>query len=84
MVSATACSCGQAKRQEVGREVEEGGEGHRLDRTQQLGRDHRGDRIGGVVQAVQEVERQRQDDQSDQQRQGEFMHRSAGPLSYGR
>ena len=53
------------ERQEIGGEVEEGGEGHRLDRAEQLGRDHRGDRIGGVVQAVQEIERQRQDDQSD-------------------
>ena len=68
---------GQGERQEVGREVEEGGEGDRLDRAEQLGRDHRGDRIGGVVQAVEEIERQREDDQADEQRQGKLVHRSA-------
>ncbi len=80
IVSATLCrSWEPGKRQEIGREVEEGGEGDRLDRAEQLGRDHRRDRIGGVMQAVQKVERQRQGDQADQQRKSEFVHRSARP-----
>ena len=35
-------------------------------RAQHAGRDHRRDRIGGVVQAVQEIERERDADQRDQ------------------
>ena len=62
------------QRQEIGSKVEEGGKGDRLHRPQQLGGDHRGNRICRVVETVQKVERQREDDQPDQQRQGELVH----------
>ena len=50
---------GHRKRQEIGGEIEEGGEGDRLGRAEQPGRDHGCNRIGGVVQAVQKIERKR-------------------------
>ena len=40
----------------------------RVLRPQHPGRDDGGDRIGGVVQSVEEVEQQRDGDQSDQER----------------
>ncbi len=43
----------------------------RVLRPQHAGRDDGGDRVGGVVQAVQEVEQQRDADQADQERQAE-------------
>ena len=44
-------------------DVEEGGEDDRLLRLEHAGRDDGGDRVGGVVEAVHEVERDRQHDQ---------------------
>ena len=44
-------------------DVEEGGEDDRLLRLQHAGRDDGGDRVRGVVEAVHEVERDRQHDQ---------------------
>ena len=58
----------------VGREVAGRGKDHRGDGRKQLGRDNRGDRIGGIVQAVEEIERQRHGDQADEQRKGELVH----------
>ncbi len=52
--------------EEVGGEVEEGGEDDRLNRTEKPGRDHRRDRVGGVMESVQEVERQGDGDQPDE------------------
>ncbi len=49
-----------------GDEVEERRPEHRILRPQHTGRNDRRDRVGGVVQAVQEVEQQRNRDQSDQ------------------
>ena len=69
----------EGERQEIGGEVEDAGEEHRLDRPEQPRRDHRRDRIGGVVQPVQKIERQRDDDQADQQREGELVH-LCGPV----
>ncbi len=60
--------------QEIGREVEEGGEDDRLHRAEQPGRDHGRDRVGGVVEPVQEVERQSDGDEADEQRQGQLVH----------
>ena len=56
----------QAEHQE-GDEVEEGRPGHRIARRQHPGRDDGGDGIGGVVQAVEEIEDQRDGDQEDDQ-----------------
>ena len=64
------------ERQEIGREVEERGEADRLDRTQQARRHHRRDRVGGVVQPVEEIEGQRDQDQAGQQREREFVHQA--------
>ncbi|CAE1299876.1 unnamed protein product [Acanthosepion pharaonis] len=50
---------GKGDGQEIGREVEEGGEHHGRDRRQQAGRHHGRDRIGRVMQAVEIIERQR-------------------------
>jgi len=47
-------------------EIEERGPKHRELRPQHSGRDDGRDRIGGVVQAVQEVEQQSDGDQADQ------------------
>ena len=47
-------------------EIEERRPEHRILRTQHPGRHDRRDRIGGVVQPVEEVEQQRDRDQSDQ------------------
>ena len=74
MVSATLCSCGQLKRQKVSREIEEGGKGDRADRADQPRADNRRDRIGGVVQAVEKVEGERDDDQADEERESELVH----------
>ena len=63
-----------SQRQEVSGEVEEGGEGDRPDRLQQPRSHHGRDRVGRVVQSVQKVERERDDDQADQQRECELMH----------
>src|SRR3546814_1173317 len=68
---------GKDDRQEIGGEVEEGGEQHRLHRTQQSCRDHRRDAVGRIVQAVQKVERQREDDEADEERKSEFVHEDA-------
>ena len=51
-----------------GDEIEERRPEHRILRPQHAGRDDGRDRIGGVVQSVQEVEQQRDGDQSDQDR----------------
>ncbi|GAI17002.1 unnamed protein product [marine sediment metagenome] len=53
----------QLMEHEHGRQVEEGGHGHGGLRTQHARGDHGGDRVGGVVETVHEVEQQRQDDQ---------------------
>ena len=58
--------------EEEGDEVEEGGPGDRELRAEHAGRYHRRDRIGGVVQAVQEIEQQGDADQGDQQGKGEL------------
>ncbi len=50
---------------EDGDEVEEGGEHHRLPRLEHAGGNHRGDRVGGIVEAVHEVEH---DGHRDEQR----------------
>ena len=55
----------QAEHQE-GDEIEERRPEHRILRPQHAGRDDGRDRIGGVVQSVEEVEQQRDGDQSDQ------------------
>ncbi|WP_240387213.1 hypothetical protein [Brevundimonas naejangsanensis] len=59
----------QAEEQE-GDEVEEGRPPHRIDRRQDAGGDDGGDRVGRVVQAVQEVEQQGDADQEDQDQEG--------------
>ena len=59
----------------IGGEVEHGGKQHRLYRGEQPCGDHRGDGIGGIVQAVQEIEGQRHRHQRDQQRQGYYRVR---------
>ena len=51
-----------------GDEIEERRPQHGVLRPQHSGRDDRRDRIGGVVQSVEEVEQQRDCDQSDQNR----------------
>jgi len=48
------------------------GERHRLVGLEHARRDHRRDRVRGVVQAVQEVERQRQDDEENQRPEGDL------------
>ena len=53
--------------EEEGDEVEEGGPGDRILRFQHAGRHDGRDRVGGVVQAVQEIEQQGDTDQRDQQ-----------------
>ena len=58
----------QAEEQE-GDEVEERRPEHRVLRLQHARRDDGRDRIGGIVQAVQEIEQQRDADQADQQRE---------------
>ena len=57
----------QAEHQE-GDEVEERRPQHRILRPQHAGRDDGRDRVGRVVQAVEEVEQQRDGDQADQNR----------------
>ena len=54
-----------------GDEIEEGGPEHRILRAQHPRRHDRCDRIGGVVQPVEEVEQQRDRDQEDQNRKTE-------------
>ena len=51
-----------------GDEIEEGRPEHGILRAQHAGRDDGRDRIGGVVQAIEEVEQQRDRDQNDQNR----------------
>ena len=65
---------GPFQREEVSREVEEGGERDRSDRADQPRSDDRRDRVRRVVQAVQEIERERDDDEADEQRKGELVH----------
>ena len=61
---------------EIGGEVEGGGKDHRLDRLEQArGNDCR-DGVGGIVQPVQEIERQRDDDQPDEQGKGKLVHQA--------
>ena len=55
----------QAEEQE-GDEIEERRPGDRVLRPQHAGRDDGGDRVGRVVQAVEEIEGQRDGDQPDQ------------------
>ena len=55
-------------------EVEEGGPGDRIVRLENASRHDRRDRVGGVVQAVQEIEQQGDADQRDQQGQGDGFH----------
>src|SRR6266540_2008123 len=64
-----------------GDEVEEGGPRHRMLRPQHARRHDGGDRIGSVVQAIEEVEGDRDQDQRDQQRQRERdrVHVGAAP-----
>ena len=69
---------GMAEEQE-GDEVEEGGPDHRHLRAQHAGRDHGRDRIGGVVQAVQEIEQQGDADQGDD---GEGDSRPSGVVDH--
>ncbi len=52
---------------------------HRELRPQHAGRDDGRDRIGGVVQAVQEVEQQRDGDQADEDRKTRARHPRRGP-----
>ena len=59
-----------------GDEVEERRPHHREVRLQHAGGDDGRDRIGGIVQAVEEIERQRDRDQRDEERKGE-VHRRA-------
>ena len=59
-----------------GDEVEERCPQHRVLRTQHAGRHDRRDRVGGVVQPVEEVERQRDDDQPHQQRKRKLVHQA--------
>jgi hypothetical protein len=56
--------------EDEGDEVEERRPQHRPLGRQHARRDDGGDRIGGVVQAVQEVEAQGDDDQDDQDDEG--------------
>ena len=60
-------------------EVEERRPDHRVARPQHAGRHDGRDRIGRVVQAVEEVEDQRNDDQRDQDRQAESASTEADP-----
>ena len=52
---------------EGGDEVEERRPDHRLLRREHARRDDGGDRVRGVVEAVQEVERQRDEDDEDEE-----------------
>ncbi len=56
------------EREKISSEVEESGECHGLRGAQQARGDDRRDRIGGIVQPVQEVERERDGDEANQQR----------------
>ncbi len=55
-----------------GDEIEERRPEHRILRPQHPGRDDGRDRVGGVMQPVQEVEGERDRDQPDQQREAEM------------
>ena len=70
----------QAEEQE-GDEVEERGPEHGILRPQHARRDDGGDGIRCVVQAVQEVEEQRDADQADEKRKGEGRRPSAQTFS---
>ena len=72
------CGDVQAEHQE-GDEVEERRPDHGVLRPQHAGRDDGGDRVGGVVQAVEEVEQQRDGDQADQNRKTEAWRPLRGP-----
>ena len=74
----------RAEKQE-GDEIEERGPDDRVLRTQHAGRHDGGDRIRRVVQPVEEIEQQRDGDQSDQQRQRELTHATfRALLTHGR
>jgi hypothetical protein len=63
-----------------GDEVEESGPEHRILRPEHAGRDDGRDRVGGVMQAVQEVERERDGDEADQDGKAELsVHGAALP-----
>jgi hypothetical protein len=51
--------------------IEEGSPYHRVLRPQYASRDNGGDRVRGVMQAVEEIKGQRDHDQGDQNRQSE-------------
>ena len=55
-------------------EIEERSPRHGIVRPQHAGRDDGRDRIGGVVQSVEEIERQRDDDQSRSGQAGRDLH----------
>jgi len=63
-------------------DVEEGRPRHRLVRLEHAGGDDGGDRVGGIVEAVHEIEHQCQTDQQHHDPQADFESRhavSAGP-----
>jgi hypothetical protein len=53
---------------EKGNKIEEGGPHHRITRPQHPRRYKGCDRIGGIMQPIEEVERQRDDNQTNQNR----------------
>ncbi len=57
---------GNCEREEIGGEVEKGREGHRGNGLQEPRRDNRCDGVCCVMQPVQEVERQRNQDEADE------------------
>jgi len=63
-----------AKCEEVSREIEEGREGDRAHGADQARSDDRCDRVCGIVQAIEEVEGERDHDQGDEERKREFVH----------
>jgi len=75
---------GPLQGQEVSGEIEEGGEGDRGRGAEQSRPDDRGDRVGRVMKAIQEVERERDDDQADQEGKGELVHQGSPCPRHGR
>ena len=54
--------------EQEGNEIEERRPDHRVLWAQHPRRHHRCDRVGGIVQAIEEIERERDGDQRDQDR----------------
>ena len=76
IVSATLCSCGHCSARKYAAKLKKAANATAASRAEQPGGDDRRDRIGRVVQAVQKIERQRDDDQADEQRESELVHQA--------